>query len=116
MSPTFRAADPSSGLASARVLIIRLSALVDTEFALKTMLDPVSDGLEPGNRFEMRRFGSSSISRRPPRMGRDPQRAERVPTPRKLETDPKPGKAQRPGANAQATRSAAATGSNDPSA
>jgi integration host factor subunit beta len=45
----------------------------DSEFAVKTMLDAMSDALARGHRIEIRGFGSFSISRRPPRMGRNPR-------------------------------------------
>jgi integration host factor subunit beta len=46
----------------------------DTEFAVKTMLDAMSDALARGHRIEIRGFGSFSINRRPPR---GPQPAQR---------------------------------------
>ena len=39
----------------------------DTEFAVKTILDAMSDALARGHRIEIRGFGSFSINRRPPR-------------------------------------------------
>ena len=50
----------------------------DSEFAVKTILDAMSDALARGHRIEIRGFGSFSISRRPPRLGRNP----RQPAPR----------------------------------
>ena len=47
----------------------------DTEFAVKTILDAMSDALARGHRIEIRGFGSFSINRRPPRVG--PQPAQR---------------------------------------
>ena len=41
----------------------------DAEFAVKTILDAMSDALARGHRIEIRGFGSFSINRRPPRMG-----------------------------------------------
>ena len=38
----------------------------DTEFAVKTVLDAMSDARARGHRSEIRGFGSFSISRRPP--------------------------------------------------
>ena len=45
----------------------------DAEFAVKTILDAMSEALAKGHRIEIRGFGSFSISRRPPRMGRNPR-------------------------------------------
>ncbi|WP_255407077.1 integration host factor subunit beta [Ideonella sp. A 288] len=67
----------------------------DTEFAVKTILDAMSDALARGHRIEIRGFGSFSISRRPPRMGRNPRSGEKVTIPEKLVPHFKPGKALR---------------------
>ena len=56
----------------------------DSEFAVKTMLDAMSDALARGHRIEIRGFGSFSISRRPPRMGRNPRSGAQVTIPEKL--------------------------------
>src|ERR1700757_5481902 len=67
----------------------------DTELAVKTVLDAMSDALARGHRIEIRGFGSFSISRRPPRVGRNPRSGEQVPIPEKLVPHFKPGKALR---------------------
>lgn len=67
----------------------------DTEFAVKTILDAMSDSLARGHRIEIRGFGSFSISRRPPRLGRNPRSGEQVVIPEKLVPHFKPGKALR---------------------
>jgi integration host factor subunit beta len=67
----------------------------DTEFAVKTMLDAMSDALSRGHRIEIRGFGSFSINRRPPRVGRNPRSGEQVTIPEKLVPHFKPGKALR---------------------
>ena len=67
----------------------------DTEFAVKTILDAMSDALARGHRIEIRGFGSFSINRRPPRMGRNPRSGEQVVIPEKLVPHFKPGKALR---------------------
>src|ERR1700748_3103073 len=67
----------------------------DTEYAVKTVLDAMSDALARGHRIEIRGFGSFSISPRPPRVGRNPRGADRVPTPERLVPHFKPGKALR---------------------
>src|SRR5262245_62065919 len=67
----------------------------DAEFAVKTMLDAMSDALARNHRIEIRGFGSFSISRRPPRVGRNPRSGEQVMIPEKLVPHFKPGKALR---------------------
>ncbi len=68
----------------------------DTEFAVKTVLDAMSDALARGPpRIEIRGFGSFSINRRPPRVGRNPRSGEQVVIPEKLVPHFKPGKALR---------------------
>ena len=60
----------------------------DAEFAVKTMLDAMSDALARGHRIEIRGFGSFSVNRRPPS-------SEQVIIPEKLVPHFKPGKALR---------------------
>ena len=67
----------------------------DSEFAVKTMLDAMSDALGRGHRIEIRGFGSFSINRRPPRLGRNPRSGEKVMIPERLVPHFKPGKALR---------------------
>src|SRR5690606_18228903 len=69
----------------------------DAEFAVKTILDAMSEALARGHRIEIRGFGSFSINRRPPRMGRNPRSGEQVLIPEKLVPHFKPGKALREG-------------------
>jgi len=73
----------------------------DTEFAVKTILDAMSDALSRGHRIEIRGFGSFSINRRPPRVGRNPRSGEQVVIPEKLVPHFKPGKALREAVDAQ---------------
>ena len=73
----------------------------DTEFAVKTILDAMSDALARGHRIEIRGFGSFSINRRPPRVGRNPRSGEQVVIPEKLVPHFKPGKALREAVDAQ---------------
>jgi integration host factor subunit beta len=73
----------------------------DTEFAVKTMLDAMSDALARGHRIEIRGFGSFSINRRPPRVGRNPRSGEQVTIPEKLVPHFKPGKALRESVDAE---------------
>ena len=78
-------------------LAARFSQLAhrDAEHAVKTLLDAMSDTLARGNRIEIRGFGSFSINRRPPRMGRNPRSGESVAIPEKRVPHFKPGKALR---------------------
>lgn len=67
----------------------------DAEFAVKTILDAMSEALVRGHRIEIRGFGSFSINRRPPRIGRNPRSGESVAIPEKRVPHFKPGKALR---------------------
>ncbi len=67
----------------------------DAEAAVKTILDAVGDALVRGHRIEVRGFGSFSVNRRPPRMGRNPRSGEAVHIPEKRVPHFKPGKALR---------------------
>ncbi|HPR06610.1 MAG TPA: integration host factor subunit beta [Denitromonas sp.] len=65
-------------------LIARLAArfpqLVakDADYAVKMILDAMTDSLSRGDRIEIRGFGSFALNYRPPRMGRNPKSGERV--------------------------------------
>jgi integration host factor subunit beta len=67
----------------------------DAELAVKTVLDAMSDALVKGHRIEIRGFGSFSINRRPPRVGRNPRSGQSVQIPEKRVPHFKPGKALR---------------------
>jgi integration host factor subunit beta len=54
----------------------------DAEYAVKTILDAMSDALVRGHRIEIRGFGSFSVNRRPPRIGRNPRSGESVQIPK----------------------------------
>lgn len=73
----------------------------DTEFAIKTILDAMSDALASRQRIEIRGFGSFSVSHRPPRTGRNPRSGEQVVIPEKRVPHFKPGKALREEVDAQ---------------
>jgi integration host factor subunit beta len=90
----------------------------DTEFAVKTILDAMSDALARGHRIEIRGFGSFSINRRPPRLGRNPRNGEQVMIPEKLVPHFKPGKALRESVEALGPSdvAAAASSAGEPSA
>lgn len=67
----------------------------DAELAVRTILDSMGDALSKGHRIEIRGFGSFSITRRPPRVGRNPRSGESVHVPEKCVPHFKPGKALR---------------------
>ena len=73
----------------------------DTEFAVKTILDAMASALARGHRIEIRGFGSFSINRRPPRVGRNPRSGEQVVISEKLVPHFKPGKAMREAVDAR---------------
>ena len=78
-------------------LAVRFSQLTqrDAEFAVKAILEAMNDALVRGHRIEIRGFGSFSVNRRPPRMGRNPRSGESVAIPEKRVPHFKPGKALR---------------------
>ena len=55
----------------------------DEEYAVKMILDAMTQALLEGNRIEIRGFGSFGLNYRPPRMGPNPRSGERVPVPAK---------------------------------
>lgn len=67
----------------------------DADTAVKAILDAMTDALVRGHRIELRGFGSFSVSRRPPRVGRNPRSGEQVAVPEKRVPHFKPGKALR---------------------
>jgi integration host factor subunit beta len=67
----------------------------DSEFAVKTILDAMGEALALKHRIEIRGFGSFSISRRPPRLGRNPRSGAQVAISEKFVPHFKPGKALR---------------------
>ncbi len=90
-----------SDLVEALALKFGQLAQRDAEFAVKTILDAMSEALVKGHRIEIRGFGSFSISRRPPRVGRNPRSGESVIIPEKRVPHFKPGKALREDVDAQ---------------
>ena len=73
----------------------------DAEYAVKTILDAMGDALALGQRIEIRGFGSFSVSRRAPRIGRNPRSGESVQVPEKRVPHFKPGKALREAVDAR---------------
>lgn len=67
----------------------------DAESAVKAILDAMSEAMVRGHRIEIRGFGSFSINRRPPRMGRNPRSGQSVAIPEKRVPHFKTGKALR---------------------
>jgi len=50
----------------------------DADYAVKMILDAMTDSLSRGDRIEIRGFGSFALNYRPPRVGRNPKSGERV--------------------------------------
>jgi integration host factor subunit beta len=67
----------------------------DAESAVKAILDAIGQAMVRGHRIEIRGFGSFTINRRPPRIGRNPRSGESVAIPEKRVPHFKPGKALR---------------------
>ncbi len=64
----------------------------DADFAVKMILDAMSEALVRGDRIEIRRFGSFALNYRPPRTGRNPKSGEKVSVPSKWVPHFKAGK------------------------
>jgi integration host factor subunit beta len=64
----------------------------DADFAVKTILDALSEALLKGDRIEIRGFGSFSLNYRPPRVGRNPKSGDKVRVPEKWVPHFKAGK------------------------
>lgn len=64
----------------------------DADFAVKMMLDALSEALVNGDRIEIRGFGSFSLNYRPPRVGRNPKSGDKVSVPEKWVPHFKAGK------------------------
>lgn len=64
----------------------------DTDYAVKTVLDAMTQALAEGQRIEIRGFGSFSLSERAPRVGRNPKSGEQVLVPGKQVPHFKAGK------------------------
>jgi integration host factor subunit beta len=79
-------------------LIVRLAerfpqlVAKDADYAVKMILDAMSENLAAGGRFEIRGFGSFALNYRPPRVGRNPKSGERVSVPEKFVPHFKAGK------------------------
>lgn len=64
----------------------------DADFAVKMMLDAMSEALAKGDRIEIRGFGSFALNYRPPRVGRNPKSGDKVSVPEKYVPHFKAGK------------------------
>jgi len=79
-------------------LIVRLAerfpqlVAKDADFAVKMILDAMSEALVRGDRIEIRGFGSFALNYRPPRTGRNPKSGEKVSVPEKWVPHFKAGK------------------------
>ena len=67
----------------------------DVKLAVNAMLGHMSDTLADGGRIEVRGFGSFSLRRRGPRLGRNPRTGERIHLAGKYVPYFKPGKEMR---------------------
>lgn len=83
----------------------------DVEFAVKTMLEQMSQTLASGDRIEIRGFGSFSLHYRAPRIGRNPKTGESVGLSGKHVPHFKPGKELRDRVNASLQADSAEPGS-----
>ena len=64
----------------------------DADFAVKMILDAMSEALSKGDRIEIRGFGSFALNYRPPRVGRNPKSGDKVSVPEKWVPHFKAGK------------------------
>ena len=67
----------------------------DADAAARALLQAMSDALEQGQRIEIRGFGSFGVTRRNPRLGRNPRTGQSVAIPERRVPHFKPGKALR---------------------
>ena len=67
----------------------------DADYAVKMILDAMTDALARGDRIEIRGFGSFALNYRPPRTGRNPKSGEKVLVPEKYVPHFKAGKEMR---------------------
>jgi integration host factor subunit beta len=80
----------------------------DAEAAVRTLLDAMTDALVRGHRIEVRGFGSFSVHRRAPRIGRNPRSGAEVQIPERRVAHFRPGKALREGVDPTLAKSSPA--------
>jgi integration host factor subunit beta len=66
--------------------------LKDADYAVKMILDAMTEALANGHRIEIRGFGSFALNYRPPRVSRNPKSGEKVHVPAKYVPHFKAGK------------------------
>jgi integration host factor subunit beta len=64
----------------------------DADYAVKMILDAMTDALAQGHRIEIRGFGSFALNYRPPRVSRNPKSGDKVQVPEKYVPHFKAGK------------------------
>jgi len=64
----------------------------DADYAVKMILDAMTDALARGDRIEIRGFGRFALNYRPPRVGRNPKSGDKVHVPEKYVPHFKAGK------------------------
>ena len=64
----------------------------DADYAVKMILDAMTEALVQGDRIEIRGFGSFALNYRPPRVGRNPKSGDKVAVPAKWVPHFKAGK------------------------
>ena len=73
----------------------------DTELAVDTIFETLTDALVAGRRIEIRGFGSFSMKQRQARLRRDPRNGNSVAVPARRVVHFKPGKALRESVDTQ---------------
>src|SRR2546423_15500265 len=81
----------------------------DAEYAVKMVLDAMTQALLAGNRIKIRGFGSFGLNYRPPRTGRNPKSGEKVQVPEKYVPHFKAGKELRERVDSATPEAPAAT-------
>ena len=76
----------------------------DADAAVRVLLQAMSETLEQGQRIEIRGFGSFAVTRRSPRLGRNPRTGQSVTIPERRVAHFKPGKALREAVDAATPR------------
>ena len=71
------------------------------ELVVNCVFEAMTEALQKGEGIEIRGFGSFSVNRRPPRIGRNPRSGESVQIPEKRVPHFKPGKALREAVDAK---------------